>query len=75
VGIWKWEGGPVVVPNQRDYAAARMREWEYGSGKAECGSENYMRQKIHAQLPAQRPAARRENQVFNVIIRIYHYQT
>jgi hypothetical protein len=22
------EGGPVVVPNERDYAAARMRKWE-----------------------------------------------
>ena len=40
VGIWKWEVGPVVVPNERDYAAAKdaevgMLKWEVGMRKWE----------------------------------------
>ncbi len=30
VGIMKWEVGPVVVPNEGDYAAASMRNAEGG---------------------------------------------
>ena len=40
VGKWKSEVGPVVVPKERDYAAAGMRKWEldkFGSGNAEGG--------------------------------------
>jgi hypothetical protein len=33
VGILKWEVGPVVVPNERDYAAAK--DAEVGKKEAE----------------------------------------
>jgi hypothetical protein len=36
VGNLKSECGPVVVPKERDYAAAQMRKWE----KKEVGSRN-----------------------------------
>jgi hypothetical protein len=38
VGNRNLEVGPVVVPNERDYAAASMWKWEIGIGKSECGS-------------------------------------
>jgi hypothetical protein len=31
-GRWKRECGPVVVPNEWDYAAASMGKWKGGSG-------------------------------------------
>ncbi len=41
--LLKREVGSVVVPNERDYAAARMRKWEkieVGSWNSEVGSGN-----------------------------------
>ena len=35
MGILKWEVGPVVVTEGRDYAAAGMGNVEGGKGKAE----------------------------------------
>jgi hypothetical protein len=50
VGILKGEVGPVVVPKERDYAAARMRKWELqGRAQRAWSGGEFGREKIEGE--------------------------